>query len=108
MSLKTLVMASIYEFCGHNEQALQIYKDLSAQGSVEAELGVERLSNLKDNLDSQNLHCQADGKCLADSQANYKNKADSKRADSKWLEVFSRIKNKEQARIFKEWLGKWS
>ncbi|MGX2985242.1 hypothetical protein ACWIWK_07225 [Helicobacter sp. 23-1048] len=80
MSLKTLVMASIYEFSGRKEQALQIYKDLSNQGNVEAQLGVERLSNPPKN----------------------------KTPDSKWLEVFAHINDKEQARIFKEWLGKWN
>lgn len=80
MSLKTLVMASIYEFCGRKNEALQIYKDLSNQDNVEAQLGVERLSNPQQ----------------------------PKAPDSKWLEVFKHIDDKEQARIFKEWLGKWN
>lgn len=80
MGLKTLVVASIYEFSGRTDEALQIYKDLSNQGNIEAQLGVERLSNPQ----------------------KYKS------PDSQWLDIFARIQGKEQARIFKEWLGKWN
>lgn len=80
MGLKTLVVASIYEFSGRTNEALQIYKDLSNQGNIEAQLGVERLSNPQ----------------------KYKS------PDSQWLDIFARIQDKEQARIFKEWLGKWN
>ena len=48
-SLKTLTLASIYEFQGHKQDAIEIYKDVLKKNpdNKEAKIAIKRLSGIR-------------------------------------------------------------
>lgn len=82
--LKTLTLASIYEFQGHKDDALEIYKDIlkSEPQNKEAIAAVRRLSGIHKKYSGVNMQMK---------------------------EFFMSMKTEIEYREFERWLGKlWS
>ncbi|TLD97592.1 hypothetical protein LS71_002270 [Helicobacter jaachi] len=83
MSIKTTLLAQIYEMQGLKEDALKIYRDIlsSEPDNREAQAAIERLLSTKRHFPSPNLA---------------------------QLELFSNPRNEEDLLQFQRWLLEWT